>query len=89
MDEGKELVIDERTGLKAYIASEDRGMDTSAGLVRRMFEEAIEKGRAYGRDGREADLYEALRLLGTGLHCLEGVSCVLNLTPFDANLTNS
>jgi len=70
------LAIDERTGLKAYIASEDRGMDTSAGLVRRKFEEAIEKGRAYGRDGREADLCEALRLLGTGLHCLEGVSFV-------------
>ncbi|CUS14189.1 unnamed protein product [Tuber aestivum] len=71
VDEGKELAVDERTGLKAYIASEDRGMDTSAGLVRRRFEEAIEKGRAYGRDGRDVDLYEALRLLGTGLHCLE------------------
>jgi hypothetical protein len=74
VDEGKELAIDERTGLKAYIASEDRGMDTSAGLVRRKFEEAIEKGRAYGRDGNDVDLYEALRLLGTGLHCLEGES---------------
>jgi len=82
------LVIDERTGLKAYIASEDRGMDTSTELVRRMFEEAIEKGREYGRDVREVDLYEALRLLGTGLHCLEGVSCVLNLTSFDADPTN-
>jgi len=58
VDEGKELVIDRRTGLKAYIASEGRGMDTSAQLVRRKFEEAIEKGRAYGRDGREADLWQ-------------------------------
>lgn len=58
--------------MKAYIASEDRGIETSAGLVRRKFTEAIEKGRAYGRDGNKNDLYEALRLLGTGLHCLEG-----------------
>ncbi|RPB08965.1 Het-C-domain-containing protein [Morchella conica CCBAS932] len=71
VDEGKELAIDDRTGLKVYIASEDRGCDTSAGLVRKKFIEAIEKGRAYGRDGNNNDLYEALRLLGTGLHCLE------------------
>ncbi|KAH0603538.1 uncharacterized protein H6S33_007860 [Morchella sextelata] len=71
VDEGKELAIDDRTGLKVYIASEDRGCDTSAGLVRKKFVEAIEKGRAYGRDGNNNDLYEALRLLGTGLHCLE------------------
>lgn len=72
VDEGKELAIDERTGLKTYIASEDRGIDTSAGLVRKRFTAAIERGRAYGRDGNKDDLYEALRLLGTGLHCLEG-----------------
>lgn len=58
--------------MKTYIASEDRDIETSAGLVRRKFTEAIEKGRAYGRDGNKEDLYEALRLLGTGLHCLEG-----------------
>lgn len=60
--------------MKAYIASEDRGIDTSAGLVRKKLVAAIEKGRAYGRDGNEKDLHEALRLLGTGLHCLEGKS---------------
>jgi Heterokaryon incompatibility protein Het-C len=76
VDEAKELAVDERTALKAYIASEDRGIDTSAGLVRKRFEEAIERGRAYGRDGRDEDLYEALRLLGTGLHCLEGRLCL-------------
>lgn len=58
--------------MKAYIASEHLGIDTSAGLVRKVFKQAIELGRRYGSDGDTADLYEALRLLGTGLHCLEG-----------------
>jgi len=53
-------------------------MDTSAGLVWRLFEEVL----------RRADLYEALRLFGMGLYCLERGSRVLNLDPLDANLTN-
>lgn len=43
-----------------------------AGLVRRLFTESIELARRYGDSGDKNDLYEALRLLGTGLHCLEG-----------------
>lgn len=58
--------------MKAYIASESLGIDTSAGLVRKVFREAIELGRRYGSDGDVNDLYESLRLLGTGLHCIEG-----------------
>lgn len=71
VDERKELAVDERTGMKVYIASEDRGIDTSAGFVRKCFTRSIELGRKYAKNGRDADLYEALRLLGTGLHTLE------------------
>jgi hypothetical protein len=72
VNEGLELKVDAETGLKTYIASEKAGCDTSAGLVRKLFEKSIELGRKYKKDNHEADLYEALRLLGTGLHCLEG-----------------
>lgn len=71
VDEGKELAIDERTGLKVYIASEDKGIDTSAGFVRKCFTKSIEYGRKFAQSGNDKDLYEALRLLGTGLHTLE------------------
>lgn len=43
-----------------------------AGLVRRLFTESIELARRYGDSGDKTELYEALRLFGTGLHCLEG-----------------
>jgi hypothetical protein len=57
--------------LKNYIASEDLGITTSAGLVRQLFGRSIQIGRQYARSKNKADLYEALRLLGTGSHCLE------------------
>ena len=47
------------------------GIDTSAGLVRRLFGRSIELGRQYSQNKDKKDLYEALRLLGTGSHCLE------------------
>lgn len=72
MDEGLELKVDSETGLKTYIASENAGCETSAALVRRLFEKSIELGRRYHEGNVKKDLYEALRLLGTGLHCLEG-----------------
>ena len=72
VDERRELSIDNRTGLKNYIASEDLGITTSAGLVRDLFRRCIHLGRSYNRNKNKADLYEALRLLGTGCHCLEG-----------------
>ncbi|GIJ91592.1 hypothetical protein Asppvi_010560 [Aspergillus pseudoviridinutans] len=71
VDEERELSVDPRTGLKNYIASEDLGIGTSAGLVRRVFKRSIELGRRYARSRNDDDLHEALRLLGTGLHCLE------------------
>ncbi|KAI0756549.1 heterokaryon incompatibility protein Het-C-domain-containing protein [Daedaleopsis nitida] len=65
-----ELEIDERTGMKNYMASENRGWDTSTALIRRTFRACIENGRrAQGREGPE--LWEAYRLMGTGLHTLE------------------
>ncbi|KAF7302983.1 Heterokaryon incompatibility protein het-c [Mycena kentingensis (nom. inval.)] len=65
-----ELEIDEQTGMKCYMATENRGWDTSTALIRRVLVECIERGRrSQGQDG--PDLYEAYRLLGTGLHTLE------------------
>ncbi|PVI06738.1 Het-C-domain-containing protein [Periconia macrospinosa] len=69
VDERRELSVDERTGLKNYIASEDLGITTSAGMVRDLFRRCIDLGRRSG--GRGPDFYEALRLLGTATHCLE------------------
>ena len=72
VDEQVELAIDEETGLKNYIANERIGIDTSAGLVRKLFGECIDLSRSYARSGNKAERNEALRLMGTGLHCLEG-----------------
>ncbi|EXJ90061.1 hypothetical protein A1O3_03129 [Capronia epimyces CBS 606.96] len=71
VDERRELSINPQTALKNYIASEGMGIDTSAGLVRKLFGRSIQLGRQYARSKNKADLYEALRLLGTGSHCLE------------------
>ena len=52
------------------MASENRGWDTSTALIRRVFRACIEYGRrARGREGD--DLWEAYRLMGTGLHTME------------------
>lgn len=52
------------------MATENRGWDTSTALIRRVFRACIEHGRRSG--GREgAELWEAYRLLGTGLHTME------------------
>lgn len=71
IDEETELSIDPETGMKNYIANERIGIMTSAKLVRRLFGRCIELGRKYREGGRKSDLHESLRLLGTGLHCLE------------------
>ncbi|KAJ3526869.1 hypothetical protein NM688_g8205 [Phlebia brevispora] len=66
----EELEIDSRTGMKKYMASEGRGWDTSTAHVRRTFRACIAYGRrSRGEEG--ADLWEAYRLLGTGLHTME------------------
>lgn len=66
--------------MKNYIANEHVGIDTSAALIRRVLGRSIELGRRYGQSGRKDDLYEALRLLGTGLHCLEDYAAHSNYT---------
>ncbi|KAK0730410.1 heterokaryon incompatibility protein Het-C-domain-containing protein [Lasiosphaeris hirsuta] len=71
VDEGVELAIDPETGMKNYIANENVNIMTSALHVRRLFQKCIDLGRSYSRSNNNAELYEALRLLGTGLHCLE------------------
>lgn len=75
IDERVELAVDEETGMKNYIANENVNIMTSALHVRRLFTKCIELGRRYQQSNRKEDLYEALRLMGTGLHCLEGQSC--------------
>ncbi|KAF2476035.1 Het-C-domain-containing protein [Lindgomyces ingoldianus] len=80
VDERRELSVDERTGLKNYIASEDLGITTSAGMVRDLFRRCIDLGRRSNRSGNKADFYEALRLLGTACHCLEDYSAHSNYT---------
>ncbi|KAL7811249.1 heterokaryon incompatibility protein Het-C domain-containing protein [Trichoderma aethiopicum] len=71
VDENVELAIDPETGMKNYIANERAGCMTSSRHVRNLFGRCIELGRRYRRSGNKPELYEALRLMGTGLHCLE------------------
>jgi hypothetical protein len=71
VDERRELSVNPDTGLKNYIASENLGIDTSAGLVRNLLGRAIDMGRRYNRSKNNKELYEALRLIGTASHCLE------------------
>jgi hypothetical protein len=72
IDEEVELAIDPRTGMKNYISNERAGIMTSAKHVRNLFGRCIELARSYRRSNNKPELYEALRLMGTGLHCLEG-----------------
>ncbi|KAK3310461.1 heterokaryon incompatibility protein Het-C-domain-containing protein [Chaetomium strumarium] len=80
VDESVELAVDEQSGMKNYIANENAGIMTSALHVRRLFTKCIELGRSYGRSNNKDELYEALRLLGTGLHCLEDFFAHSNYT---------
>jgi hypothetical protein len=66
--------------MKNYIASEDVGITTSSGLVRNLFGKAIDLGRRYKDSKDDKDFFEALRLLGTGCHCLEDFSAHSNYT---------
>ncbi|GAB1196113.1 hypothetical protein APSETT444_005379 [Aspergillus pseudonomiae] len=74
VDEERELSVDPMT------ATEDIGIATSAGLVRRVFRRSIQLGRQYARSQNDEDLHEAFRLLGTGLHCLEDYAAHSNYT---------
>ena len=85
IDERRELAIDERTGLKNYIANEDARITTSAGLVRQLLGRCIELGRGYAQTRNKKQLYEAFRLLGTACHCLEDFTAVSITVPlFDS-----
>lgn len=71
-----ELEVDPSTGMKNYIANDNGGWATSTGYFRYSFARSIHFGRLYtnganNTKGREADLCEALRCLGQGLHCME------------------
>ncbi|KAM0343170.1 hypothetical protein ACHAPU_008763 [Fusarium lateritium] len=71
IDEERELSVDPETGMKNYIANERARIMTSARHVKKLFSGTIELGRKYNDSRSKADKYEALRLMGTGLHCLE------------------
>ncbi|KAL8676098.1 MAG: hypothetical protein Q9186_007352 [Xanthomendoza sp. 1 TL-2023] len=80
-----ELQVDPNTGMKNYIANENLGIATSAGYIKHSFARSIHFGRVYtngagGSMGKEADLCEALRCLGQGLHCLEDFGAHTNYT---------
>ncbi|KAL1901895.1 hypothetical protein Sste5346_001600 [Sporothrix stenoceras] len=80
VDERVELAIDPDSGMKNYIANERAGIMTSAYHVRQLFGKCIDLGRSYRHSKRKEDLYEALRLMGTGLHCLEDFLAHSNYT---------
>ena len=80
-----ELQVDPKTGMKNYIANENLGIATSVGYVKHSFTRSVHFGRVYtsgasGTSGKEADLCEALRCLGQGLHCLEDFGAHTNYT---------
>ncbi|PHH79359.1 hypothetical protein CDD80_5027 [Ophiocordyceps camponoti-rufipedis] len=70
-----ETEVDDKTGMKNYIANESGRWATSAGYLRYSFARSIHFGRLYtsGAHGKGNDdnLCEALRCLGQGLHCME------------------
>lgn len=78
VDEARELRVDERNGMKMYIASDDQGFDTSTACIRRVFRKCIELGRQARQEGNEEKEFESFRLLGTGLHTLEDFSAHSN-----------
>ncbi|KAL0474327.1 heterokaryon incompatibility protein Het-C domain-containing protein [Neurospora intermedia] len=80
VDEGTELAIDPETGMKNYIANENIGIMSSAEHVRKLFSKCIRLARSYKETNDKAELYEALRLMGTGLHCLEDYLAHSNYT---------
>ncbi|CAK7198560.1 hypothetical protein SEUCBS139899_001223 [Sporothrix eucalyptigena] len=80
VDERVELAIDPNSGMKNYIANERANIMTSAYHVRQLFGKCIDLGRSYRRSKNKDDFYEALRLMGTGLHCLEDFLAHSNYT---------
>jgi hypothetical protein len=81
IDEQRELSVDPESGMKNYIANERANIMTSAKLVKKLFSKSIQLGRKYKDEKHKPDKYEALRLMGTGLHCLEGGCICIKLFP--------
>lgn len=52
--EDRELEIDQRNGMKKYIASDGEGFDTSTACIRKHLEKCIELGR---RESRQLPRY--------------------------------
>ena len=73
-----ELEIDPDTGMKNYIANEKGDWATSSGYVKYSLSRSIHYGRLYTRGRNTADLCEALRLLGQGLHTAEDFAAHTN-----------
>ena len=69
-DNSPELEIDEKSGMKNYIANENVSITTSTAYIRRELDDAIAKGRQ--SKGDDEIKYDAMRHLGGALHCLEG-----------------
>ncbi|KAJ6574510.1 heterokaryon incompatibility Het-C, partial [Mycena capillaripes] len=67
----EELDIDPTNGMKAYIASENKGFDTSTAILRSTLRRAIELGRSSIRNGNVQDRRDGMRELGKALHILE------------------
>ncbi|KAJ1327539.1 Heterokaryon incompatibility protein Het-C [Microdochium nivale] len=80
VNESVELAVDEETGMKNYIANDRVDIMTSSKHVRTLFTKCIELAHNYKNSRNKADLHEALRLLGTGLHCLEDFLAHSNYT---------
>ncbi|KAH8166281.1 hypothetical protein CIB48_g1964 [Xylaria polymorpha] len=80
INERVELAFDEETGMKNYIANDRVDIMTSSLHVRRLFTRCVELVRNYQNSRNKEDFYEALRLLGTGLHCLEDYLAHSNYT---------
>ncbi len=66
--------------MKNYLANESGGWRTGSGLIRRTLVRVIETGRQARQTGRDADTYEAYRLLGQALHTLEDFPAHSNWT---------
>ncbi|EPQ30443.1 uncharacterized protein PFL1_01969 [Pseudozyma flocculosa PF-1] len=67
----RELEIDPRSGMKNYLANESGAWPTGSALIRKTIRRCIDQGRRARQSGRDADLFEAYRLLGQALHTLE------------------
>ncbi|EGG08407.1 uncharacterized protein MELLADRAFT_71466 [Melampsora larici-populina 98AG31] len=78
VDEDRELQIDERNGMKKYIASDHEEFDTSTKCIRRTFQKCIQIGREARAENNQDKEHESFRLLGTGLHTLEDFSAHSN-----------